>query len=198
MAYRDFKIESLVKQFSLEIQEIPHYFGNTPAVEPGELLTLTLERSLNLAVSINTEKARSELIIAPVLLEVKQRLQDQVSLFSGVDFTVESDRGLNGVCDFLLSRSPEQLFVKAPVVTVVEAKNENLKSGFGQCMAEMVAAQVFNGREETGVEVIYGVVTIGTLWRFMRLEGREVVLDRTEYFIKDLSQILGILIFMLN
>lgn len=198
MAYSDFKIESLVKQFALEIREVPNYFGNAPAVEPSELLTLTLERSLNLAVSINTEKARSALIIAPILLEVKQRLQDQVSLFSGVDFTVESDRGLNGGCDFLLSRSPEQLFVKAPVVTVVEAKNENLKSGFGQCMAEMVAAQVFNGREETGVVVIYGVVTIGTLWRFMRLEGQEVVLDRTEYFIKDLPQILGILISMLN
>ncbi|KKI98956.1 hypothetical protein [Prochlorothrix hollandica] len=198
MAYSDFKIESLVKQFSLDIQEITNYFGNTPVVEPGELLTLTLDRSLNLAVSINTEKARSELIIAPVLLEVKQRLQDQVSLFSGVDFTVESERGLNGVCDFLLSRSPEQLFVKAPVVTVVEAKNENLKSGFGQCMAEMVAAQVFNERDETGIGVIYGVVTIGTLWRFMRLEGRSIVLDRTEYFIKDLPQILGILIFMLN
>lgn len=198
MAYSDFKIESLVKQFALEIREVPNYFGNAPAVEPSELLRLTLERSLNLAVSINTEKARSELIIAPILLEVKQQLQDQVSLFSGVDFTVESDQGLNGVCDFLLSRSPEQLFVKAPVVTVVEAKNENLKSGFGQCMAEMVAAQVFNAREETGIGVIYGVVTIGTLWRFMRLEGREVVLDRTEYFIKDLPQILGILISMLN
>ncbi|MGA1282611.1 MAG: hypothetical protein ACO34J_00910 [Prochlorothrix sp.] len=84
------------------------------------------------------------------------------------------------------------------MVTVVEAKNDNLKSGFGQCMAERVAAQRFNAQEETGIEVVYGGVTIGTLWRFMRLEGRSIVLDRTEYFIKDLPQILGILSSMLS
>ena len=84
------------------------------------------------------------------------------------------------------------------MVTVVEAKNDNLNSGFGQCMAERVAAQRFNAQEETGIEVVYGVVTIGTLWRFMRWSGRSIVLDATEYFIKDLPHLLGLLSSMLS
>ena len=127
MAYSDFKLQELVKIFALSLQETPDYFGTIQPVAPSDHLSLTLQRNLNLAVSINTEKARSELIIAPVLLEVKQQFDGQISLFSGIDFTVDSQQGLNGVCDFLISRSPEQLFVQAPVLTLVEAKNENLK-----------------------------------------------------------------------
>jgi hypothetical protein len=151
-----------------------------------------------LAGAINTEKARSELIIAPVLLEVKHRFVDPVSLFSGVDVTVDTTQGLGGVCDFLISRSPEQLFVRAPILTLVEAKNENLKSGFAQCMAEMVAAQLFNQREGNEIETIYGAITIGTLWRFLKLSGQVVEIDLTEYFIKDIGKILGILFAMVS
>ena len=107
------------------------------------------------------------MIIAPILLELRRQLNYQISLFSGVDFNVDSERGLNGVCDFLVSRSKEQLFVRAPVITIVEAKNENLKPGFGQCVAEMLAGQLFNEREGNAIKTIYGGVTIGTVWRFL-------------------------------
>lgn len=100
---------------------------------------------------------------------------------------------MNEVCDFLVSKNPEQLFIRAPVITVVEAKNENLKSGFGQCIAEMVAAQLFNQQEETDVAEVYGVITIGTIWRFLRLSGQTVEIDLSEYYIKDVNKILGIL-----
>lgn len=193
MAYSDFKLDQLLTTFSLTLRESPDHFGHLPPFEPSDYLSLTLKRNLNLAVAVNTEKARSELIISPILMEVKQQHYEQISLFSGVDFTVDSQSGLNGICDFLISLSPEQLLIRAPVLTLVEAKNENLQSGFAQCMAEMVAAQRFNQQRDNPIDPIYGVVTIGTIWRFLSLSDRQITVDSTEYFIKDIAQILGIL-----
>ena len=194
MSYSEFKLETLVKDFKITLREASDLFTQCPEVQPSDHLRLTLTQNLNLAVAMNTEKARSEMIISPILLEVKRRMHDRISLFSGVDFTVDSEKGLSGICDFLISHSSEQLFVRAPVIALVEAKNENLKSGFAQCMAEMLAAQIFNQREGNDIPIIYGVVTIGTLWRFLRLTDQTIELDLTEYFIKDISKILGILL----
>lgn len=195
MLYSEFRLETLVKDFKITLREVSDLFAQCPEVQPSDQLRLTLAQNLNLAVAINTEKARSEMIISPILLEVKRRMHDRISLFSGVDFTVDTEKGLNGICDFLISHSSEQLFVRVPIIALVEAKNENLKSGFAQCMAEMLAAQLFNQREGNDIPVVYGVVTIGTLWRFLRLtEQTTIELDLTEYFIKDISKILGILL----
>lgn len=194
MSYSDFTLSQLVKIFGLTINETVDLFAAVEEVESSDYLAFYLKENIALAVAINTEKARSEMIIAPILLEVRRRLNYQVSLFSGVDFNVDNDRGLNGVCDFLISRSAEQLFIRAPVITIVEAKNENIKTGFGQCVAEMIAAQFFNEREENAIKTIYGVVTIGTIWRFLKLEGNVVDIDLTEYYIKNVNKILGILL----
>jgi hypothetical protein len=133
------------------------------------------------------------MIVVPVLLELRRQLKHQISLFSGVDFTVDFSQGLNGICDFIISKNPEQLFIRQPIVTIVEAKNENLNSGFGQCIAEMIAAQIFNQREGNELPAIYGVVTTGTIWRFLRLVDKTVEIDLSEYYIKDINKILGIL-----
>jgi hypothetical protein len=78
----------------------------------------------SLALAINTEKSRSEMIAAPILLEFRDLAVPSISLFSGRPFNVDKEKGLTGVCDFIISRSPEQLFIKAPVIVVAEAKNE--------------------------------------------------------------------------
>ncbi|MEL6166422.1 MAG: hypothetical protein AAFR37_22660, partial [Cyanobacteria bacterium J06628_3] len=98
-----------------------------------------------------------------------------------------------GFCDFLISLSPEQLVIEAPVVTLVEAKNDNIQSGLGQCMAEMIAAQIFNQRKGKQISTIYGVVTTGTNWKFLALKGQVIEVDLNEYFISNLGKILGIL-----
>ena len=74
-------------------------------------------------------------MIAPVLVEVRKLARRQISLFSGADFPVDTTWGLTGVCDFLIAQSREQFFIHAPVVVIVEAKNENFKAGMGQCSA---------------------------------------------------------------
>ena len=140
-----------------------------------------------------TEKARSELIVAPILMEVYQRNQPEIGFFSGVDFTVDDKQGLSGVCDFLFTRSREHSVIVAPVLAVVEAKKEDLKPGLGQCIAELVAARLFNERKGTTVPALHGVVTTGTNWQFIKLVGQTVYLDREERYLNGARQILGIL-----
>ena len=194
MAYSDFKLSEIIQKFELTLNEVSGLFGDIPEAEPSDLLATILKENVDLAVAINTEKARSEMIISPILLEVRRKLNNEISLFSGVYFNVDNQQGLNGFCDFLISLSKEQLFVRAPVITLVESKNENLKSGLAQCIAEMLAAQLFNEQKQNAIKIIYGAVTIGTIWQFLKLEDKTISIDLTEYYIKDVKKILGILI----
>src|SRR3989449_5150065 len=151
-------------------------------------------QGIPLAIAMNTEKARSELLIMPVLLEVRRHFPGHASLFSGVLFDVDPVRGLTGYADFLLSRHASQLVLTAPVAVVVEAKNDNLLSGLGQCLATMVAARCFNTRAQTSVTRVLGAVTTGTRWQFLRLDGDDVTIELHEYSLeRDVAQILGLL-----
>lgn len=193
MAYSDFKLSELIKTFGLTISESSGLFANVPEVDYSDILATLLQENVDLAVSINTKKARSEMIIAPILLELRRKFNYQIGLFSGVDFNVDNERGLNGFCDFIISLSKEQLLVRAPVITLVESKNENLNFGLGQCVAEMIAAQLFNQKEENEIPIIYGAVTIGTIWQFLKLKDKTIFIDLSQYYIKDIKKILGIL-----
>jgi hypothetical protein len=146
-----------------------------------------------LAISSNTEKARSEMIIAPILIELRKQLNSEISFFSGIDFTIDPEKGLNGNCDFLISRSPELLILTAPVIIIVEAKKENINGGLGQCVAEMLGARIFNEREGNDIPAIFGAVTSGTNWRFLKLKDQVIEIDLTEYYLTEVNKILGIL-----
>jgi hypothetical protein len=147
-----------------------------------------------LATLINTEKARSEWIIAPVLAEFKFHADKKISLFSGTQFVVDQNEGLNGQCDYIISLSEEQLVLSAPVIMVVEAKNENIIGGIPQCIAAMVAALRFNVRKANPVAAVYGIVTTGSLWRFLKLErDHRAFVDPVEYHIQRIDRIFGIL-----
>jgi co-chaperonin GroES (HSP10) len=193
MAYSDFTVSRVKRELGVTVAETTGLFEQVEKIPSSELLRAILQRSGRLARLIGTEKAKSEFLISPILAEVAAQLNYQVSLFSGTEFNVDAEKGLLGFCDFILSQSPEQLDVTAPVVTIVEAKNDNLKNGIGQCMAEMVAAQIFNEREGLDNRTIYGVVTTGNTWLFMQLVGSHIELDDREYFINEVDQILGIL-----
>jgi hypothetical protein len=195
MAYSDFTLQTVKKAFGLQIDEQPNLFASVEPIASSDRLNTTLQETVQLAIAINTEKARSEMIITPVLLEVRRRANGQISLFSGVEFNVDSGKGLVGYCDYILSRSKEQLTINAPVILITEAKNENIKAGLGQCIASMVAAQTFNQREGQPIDTIYGTVTTGEIWKFLQLTATTVSIDLTDYYISPhLNQILGILI----
>jgi hypothetical protein len=194
MSYSEFTLERVVKTFNLTLSEQVNLFVEVPEVECSSFILQTLEYNVPLALAISTEKARSELIIAPILLELRRQLQDQISLFSGTEFNVAPELGLNGTCDFLISREREILFVRSPVVTLVQAKKENINSGLGQCIAEMIAAQLFNEREGNQIQSIYGVVTSGNIWKFLKLNQQVISIDLVEYYLRDLTKIMGILV----
>jgi hypothetical protein len=193
MAYGDFTLAELKQRFGLTLQEADNLFAHVAEVELPATLTDLLARYLPLAVNVNTEKARSELMIAPLLVEFKLLHRDRISLFSGIDFTVDEAAGLKGRCDYILSQSPEQLALTAPVCVLVEAKNENIVAGIPQCLAEMVAAQQFNAKQKLPEAPVYGAVTTGSLWRFMKLDGTTASVDSVEYPIHSARKIFGIL-----
>jgi hypothetical protein len=164
MAYPDFTLARVKEELGLTVREGQSLFADIVPIAPSEYLQEGLRRSRRFVTLVNTEKARSEFLIAPILGEVLEQVKSVGSLFSGTDFNVDQARGLQGFCDFILSRSPEQVEVEAPVVTIVAAKNESIKSGLGQCIAEMLAAQIFNQRKGRSITRIYGAVTTGDLW----------------------------------
>ena len=199
MSFREFSLELIESRFGLAIlQTEDSAVVEVVAVVPSDLLKAVLAEDLPLALSIHTEKARSEFIVAPVLAEVRRQLKKRVSLFSGTDFNVDFDQGLNGTCDFLLSLSPQQLMIQAPAVVIVEAKRDDIGAGLPQCMAGMVAARLFNRRRGQDIPRVYGAVTTGSLWVFLRLEGDTIFVDRRECPIGELARVVGTLVGMVQ
>ncbi len=193
MSYSEFTLESVVPTFQLEKIDTVGLFSDVETVPPSAYLTTGLERKASLATAIGTEKARSELIVADVLVELREHCEKRISFFSGIDFNVDIESGLTGVCDFLVSLSPNQFYLEAPIVILVEAKNLDLKLGLGQCIAEMIAAQRFNAEQENDIPIVYGASTTGIEWLFLKLEGKCLQLDMSTYTIERCDRILGIL-----
>lgn len=194
MAYSDFTLNRVKSELGVTVFEGISLFADVVPVEPSSYLKEGLKRAERFVTLVNTEKARSEFLIAPILGEVLERVKKSGSLFSGTEFNVDPEKGLQGFCDFILSKSPEQIEVEAPVITITEAKNESIRSGLGQCVAEMVAAQIFNQRRGVEIDRIYGVVTTGTNWRFMQLVDSQIKVDDREHFLNEVDRILGILL----
>jgi len=193
MSYSDFTLDKVRKNFNLTISDTVDIFASIPELECPHILAEILQENIPLALASNSEKSRSEMIVAPIIIALRKYLNHKISLFSGIDFTIDTAQGLNGNCDFIISRSPELLIVNAPVVVIVEAKKENINAGLGECVAEMVAAKLFNEREGNDITTIYGTVTTGTNWKFLKLINQVVEIDLSEYYINNVGKILGIL-----
>jgi hypothetical protein len=191
MAYSDFSLEKVKKDFQL-IERHSSLLGDSQSIEPSEWLIETLKISLRLARSSSSEKARSEFIVAPILLEMERRNYEEFSIFSGERLDVDEERGLKGECDFILSKGPISSTIQAPIFSMVEAKKNDIKEGLGQCIAQMIGAQLFNQKENNDIEVIYGCVTTGEDWQFLRLEGQTIDMDENRYYINELGRLLWI------
>lgn len=193
MAYSNFTLEAVVTTFQLEIVESAALFAEIEAVVPSAYLAEVLTKKVQLATAIGTEKAKSELIVADILFELREQFNHRISFFSGIEFSVDEENGLTGVCDFLVSLSPVQHLLQAPVIVLVEAKKDDLKLGMGQCVAEMLAAQRFNAERGNDIPCVYGVSTTGVDWMFLKLEEKCLHIDMVTYAIERCDRILGIL-----
>lgn len=188
MAYTDFTLESAEATLGVTTRPGDLFPNLTPAPVPGWLADL-LGRGMRLALV--SEKARSEFIVAPILLAVRAASNETITILSGQRLDVDPDRRLVGECDFLLARSEPVPRLRAPVMTVVEAKKNDIEGGLGQCVAQMVAAQVYNDRAGQPPAAMYGCVTTGEDWQFLGLTGAAVTLHRPRLYIADVGLVLA-------
>ena len=193
MAFSDFKYPDVLREFGLIWQSTEDLFVGVPGIPPTPGLRDSMIALARLATTINSEKARSEWMIAPLLGDFWSRYHSQISLFSGVDFDADPAAQLTGDCDFILTRAPQQPQIISPVMVILEAKRENINDGLGQCIAGMLGAQRFNQRNNTPIDPIYGCVTTGSLWKFLKLSGKTVAFDPGEYYYSQPELLLGIL-----
>ena len=115
-----------------------------------ERLRTTFEESMP-CLTLTSEIARREFLIAPMLLEVVHYTSSQVRS----EYSIDAGLQLKGSLDYLILGRQQML--------VVEAKNEDLTRGFMQLAVELVALEkVF----DQGGDVLYGAVSTGTSWQF--------------------------------
>jgi hypothetical protein len=191
MAYSDFNLTMLERRFGL-IQKKRDFFPKPHrSIPPSEFLKADLEYAES--VPTFSEKSKSEHLIVPIFKELLRNNRGKITYFSGYTFDVDPSQNLNGVCDFVFSRNVESVEIKSPIFCLVEAKNRTVEEGLGQCAAEMYAARRFNQESGEPVDTIYGCVTTGFEWVFLRLEGIEIQIDLDRFYLNELAQLLGAL-----
>lgn len=188
-----FNLARAQADFGITVVSGPDLFGHIPPAPVPPATAAALLVQCGLATTINTEKARSEMLVAPLLIEAWRLGNERLALFSGVTFDVAPSEGLNGACDFILGHPPQLDAATAPVM-ITEAKNESIMGGLGQCAAAMIAALRFNSTRNPEVTTVYGCVTDGEGWKFLRLTGTTLEVDTAEYLISDPDRILGIVL----
>jgi hypothetical protein len=197
MPYNNFTVEEVGEKFNL-VFKAKSFLPELEVISPSNWLKETLMKTLPLTKMVGSKKARSEFIIAPILVELRGLSKDKISIFSGREFNVDQELGLNGVCNFLISKSSDQLTLSAPILALVEAKKGVLEDSWGQCIAEMVAAKRFNESKGKLINFIYGIVTSGSLWYSLQLQENLVLLDPDEYSLSPIEKLLAVLNWMVR
>lgn len=191
MSYKDFDVKKVIKSLGIRVREAAFIAKVVPQSPSPDLLGAL--RLLRGALVLTSEKARSEILIAPILGEAA--LKSGTHIFSGENFDVDPANGLTGFVDFLFTREAPGKSIVDPVLCIVEAKRSEIDAqALGQCMATMVAAQRFNQSDQ----VVFGCVTTGTDWQFLRLTSAVVEIDPTLFYEAQLPVLLGILVSFLN
>ena len=190
MAYRNFTLADLKTKFGISQNEAA-LFQNITLFEASAWLSQTLERNQK-KIRMTTEKAVSEAIIMPILSAIQERNEDKLTLFSGENLIADKSSGLNGEVDFLFIKQSHAYEIYAPVINVTEAKlNKAIEKSIAQAAAQMVGARVFNQKNNNPIETIFGVVTNGDKWIFLKLENNLLSIDSNRYSTENIPELLG-------
>ena len=188
MGYSNYrKIKTVVKKFNLDVSWVS-LFDEIKPVEPSAWLAETLE--ISKLLPLTNEKTKSERVVSPILMEVSRNYVDRVSFFSGEDLNVRPEDDLSGECDFFFALHPPKPFIDAPIISLAEAKDEDMDWGIAQSAAQMYGAKLYNEMEGKEIPFIYGCATDGIEWQFMKLENDVYYVDNKVF--TDLRQILGV------
>jgi hypothetical protein len=193
MAFSDYKnIAQVQTQFQIKYQE--EDFITAQDLAPSEHFLAEFEfNRVNLDM-FSSEGAR-EIIIFPILREAYKSYAERYSLF--VQRYLRCDDELSGTPDYIIAtKSPlGKTVLELPLVVLAEAKKNDFEQGWGQCLAELVAAQRLNRDPHFPV---YGIVTDGNLWQFGKLIADVFTKHRDDYTIGDWARLFGALHFILQ
>ncbi len=195
MPYSDFTLAKLKKSFGLEQSKVK-IFDNITEIQPSEHLAFDIKEGLRLPK--NTEKARSENIVSPVLKEVYRKNESKLTLFSGYALNVDATKGLSGNCDCIIAGRANIVELTNPIICLVEAKNGVVEDGYGQCGAEMYASKLYNEDLGTPTNEVYGIITNGSEWQFMLLKNNILLFEEQPILLERLPKILGIFQFIID
>ncbi len=192
MSYNEFTLVDVRDKFNLKIVG-RSLFTELNLFQASDFSLLTRILTRNKKVAIKSEQSRCEALVFPLLIELMERNADQMSLFSDETFDVDESKGLKGRCDYLLSAGQQSYIIEAPVFAIVEAKQAIIEKSMGQCAAAMFAARLFNEKKEKPYKTIYGAISSGREWQFLKLEGGTLWIDKDIYFENQLVALMSIL-----
>jgi hypothetical protein len=199
MAYKHFTFNTIEEKLGVQRMRKQLFELSLEEVEPSAWLKQTLALSAE-SMTLTTEKAISEAIVAPILQEIKLRNTYKIQLFSGENLEADKEAGLSGECDFIFAKSQAVLEITQPIIQITEAKRGDISNprSLSQTAAQMIGARVFNkvhhkSGKEISIDTIYGACTTGYEWLFLKLEGDTVYIDTQRYYLVQLPQLLGIL-----
>jgi hypothetical protein len=188
MSYSDFTLDSVYKVLGITFQP-GSLFENVDFLEVPPWLQEALRKGMQLALL--SEKVRSELIVMPVLLTCRELSGNKFAIYSGQRLDVDPQRGLVGECDFILTTTEPVPLLQSPIAVILEAKKHDIEAALGQCAAQMVGARLFNQSEGREDKTIFGCVTTGEAWQFLKLVQTTLTIDRGRYYIDNVGRILG-------
>lgn len=195
MAYTDFTLDSIEQKFGVK-NHSRLLFNIMPPLPLSADLEKALARARSLPV--RSEKARSEWIVAPILIEIRDLTDHFFTIHSGDTLTADEAVGLKGECDFILAKDTGSFNINYPILQIVEAKRNDLEIGVPQCAAQLIGAQRFNQIKDVNIPFLYGCVTTGDEWLFMRLTGTELVIDIRKYYLVEIGELLALFVSLID
>ncbi|MCB1192263.1 MAG: hypothetical protein H7A23_04405 [Leptospiraceae bacterium] len=188
MGYSKYKqLRTVTKKFGLDAQKLT-LFANIKPVEPSPWLIETLQKTSFLP--LQNEKTKSERIVSPILVELAEFYQDSITLFSGENLEVRPEEDLSGECDFFFILAARKPYLESPIISITEAKDEDMDWGIAQCAAQIYGAKLFNEMEGKNFPILYGCSTDGVEWQFIKFKDNIFYLESKIY--TDLREILGV------
>lgn len=191
MAYSHFTYKKVRQELNIHNENVG-LFPAIQALQPSSWLLESMEFASG-ALALFSEKSRSEAIVFPILAELTKHNHYGISLYSGAVLNGDDTKGLNGECDFILGSGRQDYYIDSPMFCMIEAEDNDIEKNIPQCIAQMEGARLYNQNEGKNLAVIYGCVTTGTEWQFLKLENQICYIDKKRYYINDLPALLGVL-----
>jgi len=195
MAYSDFTLKDLKTKFGITNKVGQLFLEIAPLP-----ISPSLQEDLNLAkiLPVRSEKAKSELIIMPILIDLMKRNEQFFTIYSGDRLVADKVNGLSGECDFILAKQTGSFDINTPIITIVEAKKNDIEIGIPQCAAQMLGARIYNKEYGNQLDIIYGCVTTADDWIFLKLDKNVLFVDSQKYYLGNIEDLLGVFQYIID